>query len=137
MLQSVAQDGFLYILSSKGWMLQYCSLADLVRSSEVMLKENLWKSIARSVPHSRCCIAVFNNTLLAIAGAESGGSIYAFNPKHTRWQKIISHNSLPAIKNACCLPVGVKDLFLCGGDIGLMADAPQSAYSLTLEEMAP
>ena len=131
------QDGFLYVLNSDGWTARYCNISALINSSKPENKKkktSLWRSIPRDVPHTRSCVFVWENTLLAISGAGSDGLQYAFDPKTSRWNRIKCRGSLPAIKNATCLWVGSDQLFLCGGNIDMFTDASKASFMLNVSE---
>ena len=137
-LQCASAKGFLYLLYPDGWTIRYCSLNQLVKIAlNGYEQEGLWMSINRNVPYTRCSLAVYNDTLLALAGAGSDGHIYAYYPKDERWKRVSCLGSLPAIKNASCLHVGQTELFLCGGDIDMMHQTSQAGYLLMVEEPTP
>lgn len=138
MVQCIQEDGYLYILNSDGWTIRFCHLASLISTAKNKSKiKNLWKEIQRDVPHTRSCVSVFGNNLLAVAGAGSDGSIYAYepskkNPSQGHWKKVACNGFLPAIKNAYCLPVGKREMFLCGGDIDMFTEAPRTSFTLVI-----
>ena len=134
-MQSFVQDGFLYVLNSDGWTARYCSVNALIDSLKAKKKaKNLWHSIPRDVPHTRSCVFVWDHTLLAISGAGSDGLQYAFDPNLLKWNRIKCRGALPAIRNATCLWVGPKQLFLCGGNIDMFTDSSKASFMLLVGE---
>lgn len=137
MVQCIKEDGYLYILNSDGWTIRFCHLPSLIKTAKKLKIKNLWKEIHRDVPHTRSCVSVFGDNLLAVAGAGSDGSIYAYepskkNPSQGQWKKVACNGFLPAIKNAYCLPVGTREMFLCGGDIDMFTEAPRTSFTLVI-----
>ena len=138
MVQCIEEDDYLYILNSDGWTIRFCHLPSLISTAKNKSKvKHLWKEIHRDVPHTRSCVSVFGNNLLAVAGAGSDGSIYAYepskkNPSQGHWKKVACNGFLPAIKNAYCLPVGTREMFLCGGDIDMFTEAPRTSFTLVI-----
>ena len=135
-LQCISASNHLYILHPDGWTIRYCSLDQLVRGATSGGTHVVWQSINRSIPYTRCSIAVYNDTLLTLAGAGSDGNIYAYYPVDKKWWRVQCVRSLPAIKNASCLQLGTTELFLCGGDIDMMNQTSQAGYLLTVEDTA-
>ena len=138
LMQSASADRHLYILHPDGWTVRYCSLDQLVNAAKNgCCPELLWHKLEKRVPYTRCSLAVYNNTLITLAGAGSDGHVYAYNPRENTWTRLICSEpslTLPSIKNACCLQVGQLELFLCGGDIEIMNQTGQAAYQVTVEE---
>ena len=135
LMQSACADEFLYLLNPDGWTIRYCSLNLLVDTAvRSGSREGIWQTVGRSVPYTCCSLTVYNQTLITLAGAGSDGHVYAYNPKNKKWEKIECSVSLPAIKNACCLQVGQKELILCGGDIDMMNKTARTGYYLCVEE---
>ena len=135
MIHCFSEDSFLYILHSDGWAIRYCSLEWLIQTANVKLNSRgLWKVVDRNVPHTRSSMCVYNSSLLTVAGAGSNGHIYTFDPRDEKWKRVNCTGSLPAIKNAFCLRVGQKELFLCGGDIDMISKSSQTAYSIFIED---
>ena len=138
MLQCFIHDGYLYLLNPDGWTARYCNVGELIASIQ---KENrrksfkIWKSLGRDLPHTRSCIFVYDNTLLAISGAGSDGAVYAYDPSSSgHWKKISCTGSLPAIQSATCLAVGHQKLFLCGGSIDIFTDLSKASFSLRVDQ---
>ena len=128
----VSSDGFLFLLDRDGWTIRYCSLERLIASTE--RSTDVWGVVERKVHHRYSCLWVVDDALLTIAGHSSDGHIYIFDSENKKWKRLLYNGSLPAISRACCVPLGERKLFLCGGDSDMMGNASEDAYILSVEE---
>lgn len=138
LLQAVTSDRFLYILFPDAAKVHYCSIDALVLSSLGGLPEfekNVWKAIPPSAYHSQCCLAVLGSYLLAVAGVDSKGEVFLYQPGKNQWTRINTNGSvsLTAVRNACSVNKSADEVLICGGDLDMMSKHDtHAAYSLRL-----
>ncbi len=137
-MQYVCADRCLFLLHPGESNVVYCSLDQLVTTSTTGSICEVWHTVKNHrVNFNYSSLAVYNKTLLTLAGDGSDGHVYAYKPNENKrpWRNVECKPSLPAIKNACCLQISQHELFLCGGDFGIMPNqAFQVGYLLTVEE---
>lgn len=132
-MQCFISSGYLYTLNSDGWKIRYCDVNVLTGRMSSRKKVNIWQSISRDIPYAHSCVFVYDDTLFAISGAASDGSLYGYDPDNDRWKRVpCTHKTLPAIRNATCLTIGDKQLFLCGGHIDMFNSATKVSFTLAI-----
>jgi serine/threonine protein kinase len=108
-VQPLAKDGYLYLADSRS--VYYSTIRELLSN------KNALKKVKREMPFSHSCICIHDKTLLAISGSSSDGSIYAYCPSKSNWNKVTYNEPhLSAVKSAQCLSVDDYKYFVCCGD---------------------
>ena len=110
-MQCFTHNDYLYIGYLDSFILQYCSIHDLVHS-----KKLCWKNVQGDLYHSCSGVFVYDNTLVALSATTSGSGseVFAYDPTRERWKIVNCVGSLPTTEKARCCLISPEKILVCG-----------------------